>query len=126
MWLLLMCPPTGDLALNPGMCPDWESNQWPFGLQNSIQPTVPHQLEQFSGPLSYKIFWYICILSHCICILIIYYLNYKTDKTVFPVLENFNKISVTGFFIVFFPLAFVPLIPLSPNTSVTVFSKNWK
>ena len=24
-------PPTRDLAGNPGMCPDWESNQWPFG-----------------------------------------------------------------------------------------------
>ena len=26
VWLLLM-PSTGDLARNPGMCPDWESNQ---------------------------------------------------------------------------------------------------
>ena len=25
-------PPTGDLSCNPGMCPDWESNQRPFGL----------------------------------------------------------------------------------------------
>ena len=25
--------PTGYLAHNPGMCPDWESNQRPFGLQ---------------------------------------------------------------------------------------------
>ena len=25
--------PTGDLARNPGMCPDWESNPGPFGLQ---------------------------------------------------------------------------------------------
>ena len=24
-------PPTGDLACNLGMCPDWESNQRPFG-----------------------------------------------------------------------------------------------
>ena len=24
-------PPTGDLACNPGMCPDWESNHRPFG-----------------------------------------------------------------------------------------------
>ena len=24
-------PPTGDLARNPGMCPDWESNPQPFG-----------------------------------------------------------------------------------------------
>ena len=27
VWLLLMCPLTGDLARTPGMCPDWESNQ---------------------------------------------------------------------------------------------------
>ena len=26
-------PPTGDLARNPGMCPDWESNQQHFGSQ---------------------------------------------------------------------------------------------
>ena len=32
-------PPTGDLTCNPGMCPDWESNQWPFGSQSSAQPT---------------------------------------------------------------------------------------
>ena len=28
-------PSFGDLACNPGMCPDWEPNQWPFGLQAS-------------------------------------------------------------------------------------------
>ena len=28
-------PPTGDLPCNPGMCPDWESNQRPFGSQAS-------------------------------------------------------------------------------------------
>ena len=36
-------PPTGDLARNPGMCPDWESNWWPFGAQASTQSTEPHQ-----------------------------------------------------------------------------------
>ena len=25
--------PTGDLACNPGMCPDWELNKRPFGSQ---------------------------------------------------------------------------------------------
>ena len=25
--------PTGDLACNPGMCPDWELNWQPFGSQ---------------------------------------------------------------------------------------------
>ena len=35
-------PPIGDLAHNPGMFPDWESNQQPFGLQASAQSTEPH------------------------------------------------------------------------------------
>ena len=36
-------PPTGDLACNPGMCPDWESNQRPFRSQAGTQSTEPHQ-----------------------------------------------------------------------------------
>ena len=36
-------PPTGDLAWNPGMCPDWELNQQPFGSQPGAQSTEPHQ-----------------------------------------------------------------------------------
>ena len=36
-------PCTGDLAHNPGMCLDWESNQQPFGSQASGQSTEPHQ-----------------------------------------------------------------------------------
>ena len=36
-------PPTGDLARNPGMCPDWELNQGPFGSQAGTQSTEPHQ-----------------------------------------------------------------------------------
>ena len=36
-------PLTGDLACNPGMCPDWELNRQPFGSQASTQPTEPHQ-----------------------------------------------------------------------------------
>ena len=35
--------PTRDLACNPGMCPDWESNQRPCGSQVGAQPTEPHQ-----------------------------------------------------------------------------------
>ena len=35
--------PTGDLAHNPGMCPNWESNWQPFALQDGVQPTEPHQ-----------------------------------------------------------------------------------
>ena len=41
------CP--GDLAHNPSMCSDWESNQQIFGSQASAQSTEPHQ----PGPTSY-------------------------------------------------------------------------
>ena len=34
--------PTGDLAYNPGMCPDWESNKQPFGSQADAQFTELH------------------------------------------------------------------------------------
>ena len=36
-------PPTGDPTSNPGMRPDWESNQWPFSSQASAQSTETHQ-----------------------------------------------------------------------------------
>ena len=35
--------PNGDLARNPGMCPDWESNQQPLASQASTQCIEPHQ-----------------------------------------------------------------------------------
>ena len=38
MWLPPERSPTGDLARNPGMCPDWESNWQPFGSQPSLNP----------------------------------------------------------------------------------------
>ena len=34
---------TGDLDCNPGMCPDWDSNWQPFGLQAGTQSIEPHQ-----------------------------------------------------------------------------------
>ena len=36
-------PPAGDLACNPGMCPDWELNLRPFGSQARTQFTELHQ-----------------------------------------------------------------------------------
>ena len=36
-------PAAADLACNPGMCPDWESNQQSLGLQDSTQSTEPQQ-----------------------------------------------------------------------------------
>ena len=42
-------PPTGDLACNTGMCPDWESNWQPFAMQSSAQSTEPHQPGLFNS-----------------------------------------------------------------------------
>ncbi|KAF6125283.1 hypothetical protein HJG60_009802 [Phyllostomus discolor] len=42
VWLSC-APPNGDLAHNPGVCPDWELNWQPFGSQASTQSTEPHQ-----------------------------------------------------------------------------------
>ena len=42
-WLPLTHPQLGDLAHNPGMCPDWESNQQPFSSQAGTQSIKPHQ-----------------------------------------------------------------------------------
>ena len=39
-------PPTKDLAHNPGMCTDQESNQQPVALWDNAQPTEPCQLGQ--------------------------------------------------------------------------------
>ena len=36
-------PPAGNMTRNPGLCPDWESNRRPFGLQSGTQSTEPHQ-----------------------------------------------------------------------------------
>ena len=30
--------PTGDVARNPGTCPDWESNRQPCGSQSTLNP----------------------------------------------------------------------------------------
>ena len=38
-------PPTGDLARNPGMCPDRELNWQPSGSQTGAQSTEPHEPE---------------------------------------------------------------------------------
>ena len=41
-------PPTGDLAHNPGMCSDCESNQQPFGSKAGAQFAEPHQPGPFT------------------------------------------------------------------------------
>ena len=46
VWLPHM-PPIGNLAHNPGMCPDWKLNRWPLDLQAGAQSTEPHQAGLF-------------------------------------------------------------------------------
>ena len=53
-------PPTGKLACNPGMCPDWELNWQPLDSQAGTQSTEPHQPGPCCcfKPLSFELFWY--------------------------------------------------------------------
>ena len=56
-------PPTGDLACNPGMCPDWESNQQLFGFQAYTQSTelkLARALLFFFFPFGYLMIVSIC------------------------------------------------------------------
>ena len=59
VWLPFTYPVLGNLACNPGMCHDWESNQQPCGLQASAQSTEPHQPGQDKH---FKLF--LCNSSH--------------------------------------------------------------
>ena len=56
-------PPTGDLAGNPDMCPDWESNQQCFGSQVSTQSTESHQ----PGPYMFSFLRNCQTISHSGC-----------------------------------------------------------
>ena len=46
-------PPTGDVAHNLGMSPDWESNQQPLGSPACAQSTELHQLGQMQMTFSW-------------------------------------------------------------------------
>ena len=61
-------PPTEDLACNPGMCPEWESNWQPFGLQASTQSTEPHQPGHFlhsNDDSKHSIKEVLVVYTHC-------------------------------------------------------------
>ena len=61
-------PPTGDLACNPGMCPDWELTRLSFGSQAATQSTEPHQ----PGPNSILMDWSSFCLMDMFCSLQLY------------------------------------------------------
>ena len=48
VWSPLTSPPMRNLAHNPGMCPDWESNLQTFGLQACAQSSEPHNAGLFA------------------------------------------------------------------------------
>ena len=48
--------PDWELAYNPGMCPNWELNQWSLGSQAGTQSTEPHQPgQEESVPPGYSV-----------------------------------------------------------------------
>ena len=47
VWLPLTCSPLETWPATQAMCPDWESNQRPFGSQACAQSTELHQAGLF-------------------------------------------------------------------------------
>ena len=56
--------PARDLTHDPGMCPDWESNQRLFGLQASTQSIESHQLGLKVDFVRYKYCYSSSLLFH--------------------------------------------------------------
>ena len=90
-------PPLGDLAHNPGMCPDWEWNQWPFGSQASAQSTEPHQTGQNQLFIKYpqisKKVTYIQFDSHT-AILFFSPLTHIIFRIVYPIESNWMSLKL--------------------------------
>ena len=82
--------PTGDLACNPGMCPDWESNWQPFGLQPTLNPLSYASQGFLALLINYLILnlWIhlgkkILSLSFCLCIQPFF--SFSTTLYIFPI-----------------------------------------
>ena len=60
----LLCTPTGGLARNPSMFPDWELNWRPFGLQAGIQFTESYQPGPLAGFKSTSHLYFMLIEMH--------------------------------------------------------------
>ena len=67
--------PTGDLAHNPGMCPDWELNLWPFRSQAGTQSTDPHQPGQLLIIFSYNPLYFFSVSCYFSSFIWFYYLG---------------------------------------------------
>ena len=70
-------PPSGDLAHNPGMCPDQELNQGHFSLQASAQSTEQQHWSWLSA--NFLIGLLVSLLLSCMCSLYILLINPLSD-----------------------------------------------
>ena len=62
------CSTLGDLTHNPGMCPEWESNWRPFGLEAGTQSTELHQpglFQPFVHPFNKHTVDHLLLARHC-------------------------------------------------------------
>ena len=69
-------PPTWDLACNPGICSDWESNLGPFGLQDGTQSTEPHQPGSYNALLKKLLYHYFTIFKNILINISMYILYF--------------------------------------------------
>ena len=60
----LLHAPHWDLAHNPGMCPEWETNLWPFALQACSQSTELYQPGLFLKNIKYVFMYLQLCIEH--------------------------------------------------------------
>ena len=64
--------PTGDLAYNPSMCPDWELTWQPSGLQPTLNP-LSYTNQGLMSNFNIKIFY-----THtCVCVHVSVFLKFR-------------------------------------------------
>ena len=67
-WLVAShTPPNGDLTHNPGVCPDWELNLWPFGSQAALNP-LSHTSHGRNPTFQRKHWMSFCYSCLCLCV----------------------------------------------------------
>ena len=114
-------PPTGDLVRNPGMCPDWVSNQQTFGSQAGAQSTEPHQSGLFcflnAPSVNPREFSFTLSLLIVISWLLVLFLKILNGQQIFYKIY-FLIIAVTTWFI-FFSLNAINLIIWFSNVQIS-------
>ena len=113
-------PRSRDLACNPLICPDWELNWRPFGLQAHAQSTEPHQARHFPFT-SVKPYWFSLPLTVVESSCHTFFFNVTWNLSKQNLARGTRKIQFCSMSCLYFlTIIFVLLLSLKP-TSITPY-----